>query len=153
MAKSGAKNVMIGKTILSVDGACSGKKAACAAVASRDGKIIAQVSRPIPRVEGYSLSAEIAAVGLAARLLDTLGEEPVIVEVDNPDVPRVIREGYKPKQFRRIPPAVLDAAVAFDRSVEPTYLVLPRNSTPGLRRADRLARAQLWRKRRAGQAR
>lgn len=57
------------------------------------------------------------------------------VEVDNSDVPRVIKEGYKPKQFQRIPSTILKAAVEFDRSVQPTYTVRPRNSTPGLRRA------------------
>jgi hypothetical protein len=136
-----------GRTVLSVDGACSGRKAACAAVASRDGEIVAQVSRFVPHAEGYALAAEIAAVGLAALLLDTLGDEEVVVEVDNPDVPRVIREGYRPKQFARIPPGVLAAAADFDRVAGPTYRVLPRNSTPGLRRADRLARARLWRRR------
>lgn len=139
---------MTGRTILSVDGACSGRKAACAAVATRDGKVIAQVSRSVARVEGYALAAEIAAVGLAAQIRDLVEDEATIVEVDNPDVPRVIREGYEPAQFRRIPRAVLDSALAFDRSAKPTYRVLPRNSTPGLRRADRLARMELWRKRR-----
>jgi len=138
---------LTGEAILSVDGACSGKRAACAAVASRDGKIVAQVSRGVPHANGYSLTAEIAAVALAARLIDAVGNAPVIVETDNPAVPRVIREGYKPTQFHRIPPPVLDAATAFDRMVRPIYRVLPRNSTPGLRRADRLARALLWRRR------
>ena len=138
---------MSGETILSVDGACSGKKAACAAVASRDGEVIAQIDRSVPHAGGYALTAEIAAVALAARLIDAFDEGTIIVEVDNPDVPRVIREGYKPTQFRRIPPDILGDAVTFDRAFEPIYQVVPRNSTPGLRRADRLARARLWRKR------
>jgi len=142
-----------GETILSVDGACSGRKAACAAVASQNGKIVAQVSRAVPHAGGYALTAEIAAVALAARLLDTAGGATIIVEVDNPDVRRVIREGYRLTQFERIPPAVLEAAVAFDRTYRPDYRVLPRNSTPGLRRADRLARAHLWRGRNARRAR
>jgi len=58
---------MTGKAVLSVDGACSGKKAACAAVCSRDGHIIAKLSRFIPGVEVYALAAEIAGIGLAAR--------------------------------------------------------------------------------------
>jgi ribonuclease HI len=138
---------LTGEAILSVDGACSGKKAACAAVASRDGKIVAQVSRSVPHANGYSLTAEIAAVALAARLIGALGDAQVIVETDNPAVPRVIREGYKPTQFHRIPRVILEAAMAFDRTNQPAYRILPRNSTPGLRRADRLARAHLWRKR------
>lgn len=138
---------MTGEAILSVDGACSGKKAACAAVASRDGKIVAQVSRSVPHANGYSLTAEIAAVTLAARLIGAIGDAPVIVETDNPAVPRVIREGYKPTQFHRIPRAILEAAMAFDRTNQPAYRILPRNSTPGLRRADRLAREHLWCKR------
>lgn len=135
--------------VFSVDGACSGKKAACAAVAPRDGKIVAQVSRFVRHADGYALAAELAAVGLAARLIDILDDEAVVVEVDNPDVLRVIKDGYKPKQFSRIAPGILTAAADFDRLARPTYVVLPRNSTAGLRRADRLARAQIWRRRQA----
>lgn len=138
---------MSGETILSVDGACSGKKAACAAIASQAGKIVAQASRGVAHANGYSLAAEIAAVALAARLSHTADAAPVIVETDNPVVPRVIREGYEPPQFHRIPRDILEAAMAFDRAYRPVYRVLPRNSTPGLRRADRLARTHLWRKR------
>jgi hypothetical protein len=138
---------MTTRIVLSVDGACSGKKAACAAVRSIEGEIVAERSRYIARIDNYALAAEIAGVGLAARLMQDGDEGDVIVEVDNPDVPRVIREGYRPSQFDRIPPAVLESAIAFDRSVRPIFSVLPRNSTPGLRRADRLARARLWRRR------
>lgn len=137
--------------ILSVDGSCSGRKAACAAVLSLGGKIVAKRSRLVQDVEGYALAAEIAGLGLAADLLGDLEEGPIIVEVDNPDIPRILREGYRPRQFMRIPPKVLDVAFAFDRSVNPSYRVLPRNSTPGLRRADGLARERLWRKRDARQ--
>ncbi len=138
---------MIGEILLSVDGACSGKKAACAAVLTVGGKVVAERSRSVANLESYALAVELAAVGLCARLLGDLDEGPIVVEVDNPDVPRVLREGYRPKQFARIPPKVLEAAIAFDRSVNPDYRVLPRNSTPGLRRADRLAGERLWRKR------
>ncbi len=62
-----------GRTVLSVDGACSGRKAACAAVASRDGEIVAQVSRFVPHAEGYALAAEIAAG-------DSLGWEQVFLD-------------------------------------------------------------------------
>lgn len=149
-AQSPQKSGRMTAQILSVDGACSGRKAACAAVASRGGRIIAQFSGFVPHVQGYALAAEIAAVGIAARLLDRLGNEAdsIVIEVDNPDVPRVIRDGYRPKQFHRIPLEVLRTAFAFDRARAPIYRVLPRNSTPGLRRADRLARAHLWRRRR-----
>lgn len=133
--------------LLSVDGACSGRKAACAAVLTVGDKVVAERTRSVSDVEGYALAAEIAAVGLCADLLGDLEDGSVVVEVDNPDVPRVLREGYRPKQFARIPPKVLEAALAFDRSVTPAYRVLPRNSTPGLLRADRLAGARLWRKR------
>lgn len=143
---------MTSETILSVDGACSRRNAACAAVASRDGKVITQIDRFVPHAGGYALAAEIAAVALAARLADAFDNARPVVEVDNPDVPRVIREGYRPTQFQRIPPEVLGDAIAFDRSFKPVYRVRLRNSTPGLRRADRLARARLWRKRKARQA-
>lgn len=138
---------MTDAVLLSVDGACSGKKAACAAVLTIGDRVVAEHSRSVSDVEGYALAAEIAAVGLCSHLLGDLGDGPVVVEVDNPDVPRVLREGYRPKQFARIPPKVLEAAIAFDRLVNPAYRVLPRNSTPGLRRADRLAGERLWRKR------
>jgi len=48
---------------LSVDGACSGKKAACAAVLALGDKVVAERSRSVSDVEGYALAAEIAAVG------------------------------------------------------------------------------------------
>ena len=99
------------------------------------------------------MAAEIAGVALCSRLLGEQDEGPIVVEVDNPDVPRILREGYRPKQFARIPPEVLEAAISFDRSIRPSYRVLPRNSTPGLRRADRLAGKCLWRKREAARLR
>ena len=133
--------------LLSVDGACSGRKAACAAVLTIGDKVVAERSQSVSDVQGYALAAEIAAVGLCAGLLEDLHDGPVVVETDNPDVPRVLRDGYRPKQFARIPLKVLETAFAFDRSMNPAYRVLPRNSTPGLRRADRLAGERLWRKR------
>ena len=99
------------------------------------------------------MAAEIAGIGLCSLLLEDKDKGPIVVEVDNPDVPRILREGYRPKQFARIPPKVVEAAISFDRSIRPSYRVLPRNSTPGLRRADRLAGKRLWRKRVAARLR
>ena len=133
--------------VISVDGACSGKRAACAAVLSIDGSIVAERSWSLPEVDGYVLAAEIAGVALASELL---GDDPIpskiTIEVDNPDVPRVILEGYEPKQYSRIPETLIDAATSFTSAVDCEFDVLPRNSTAGLRRADSLAGKRLWRK-------
>ncbi len=134
--------------VISVDGACSGKRAACAAVLALDGKVVAERSRSLPQVDGYVLAAEIAGVALAGELLDDQGgPRDVTIEVDNPDVPRVIEGGYQPKQFARIPTALLEAAMSFCGSHSVNFMLLPRNSTPNMRRADELAGQQLWRKR------
>lgn len=133
--------------VISVDGACSGRKAAAAAVLSVDGRIIGERSRYLREVDGYVLAAEIAGVALAAELLgDEWKREAITIEVDNADVPRVIEDGYRPVQFQRIPPALLNKAVELCRSRLASFRFLPRRSTKGLRRADRLASDRLWRK-------
>jgi len=138
--------------VISVDGACSGRRAACAAVLWIDGKPIAQVSRRLPEVDGYVLAAEIGGVALAAELLAQVerGNHPsaITVETDNPDVPRVIQDGYRPVQFRRIPGHLLGKAMAFCEAHDVTFSVKRRNSTAGLRQADRLAGRSLWSRRR-----
>lgn len=137
------------RAVLSIDGACSGKRAVCAAVLSLDGKIVAEGSRHLPDVDGYVLAAEIAGVALAEALLGPEAEpQELTIETDNPDVPRVIEGGYRPPQFDRIPSALLEAAKAFCRRHQVAFEVRPRNSTPGLRRADSLAERHLWQKRR-----
>ena len=134
--------------VLSVDGACSGKRAVCAAVVESNGEVVAEGSRHLPQVDGYVLAAEIAGVALAGELLgEEGGAHDVTVETDNPDVPRVVEGRYRPKQYSRIPPALLEAARELCRNHRVTFMLLPRNSTPGLRRADRLAGKHLWRKR------
>lgn len=136
------------RAILSIDGACSGKRAACAAVLSIDGTIVAEASRSLPEVDGYVLAAEIAGVALGKALLGRETDlHEVIIETDNPDVPRVIEGDHRPKQFTRIPPAVLEAARQLRGSYRVIFTLLPRNSTPGLRKADRLASDCLWRRR------
>jgi hypothetical protein len=130
---------------LSVDGSCTGRWAACAAVPSIDEEIVDEISRALPQVDGYVLASEIAGVALASELV---GEEAapgeLTVEVDNPDVPRVIEDGYRPKQFSRIPGAVSEAAISFRRMHDVCFRVQPRHSTAGLRRAHRLASTRLW---------
>lgn len=133
--------------VISVDGACSGKRAACAAVLSVDGKFVAHTSRSLPEVDGYVLAAEIAGVALVRELvINDDAQLDLTIEVDNPDVPRVIQNGYQPKQFSRIPSTLLHAAIDFCNSHAVSFAVLPRNSTAGLRKADRLAGKRLWRK-------
>lgn len=135
--------------VLSVDGACSGRRATCAAVLSVNGEVVAEASRHLPNVDGYVLAAEIAGVALARELLKP--EDDVLqltVETDNPNVPRVIEGRYRPKQFSRIPTNLLDAAKAVCREHHAEFNVCPRNSTPGLRRADKLASDHLWQRRR-----
>ena len=137
--------------IVSVDGACSGKRAACAAVLCIGGRVVAEKSRTVPGAEGYVLAAEIAGVALAAALIERAdtGDKPVIIEIDNPVVPRVLRGDYRPPGFRRIPKQLLEQAEALCWHPHLQFQVLRRNSTPGLRRAHRLASARLWAKRRA----
>ena len=135
--------------VLSVDGACSGKRAVCAAVLQSNGKVVAEGSRHLPQVTGYVLAAEIAGVALGGELLgEEGGAQDVTIETDNPDVPRVVEGRYRPKQYSRIPPALLEAARELCRNHRVTFMLLPRNSTPGLRKADRLAGKHLWQKRR-----
>ncbi|MFZ5791149.1 MAG: hypothetical protein ACOY3L_10660 [Pseudomonadota bacterium] len=131
--------------VISIDGACSGRRCACAAVLIRDGRVVAERSRSLPEIDGYVLAAEIAAVALAARLFEGHGEAvAVVIETDNPDVPRVIERGYRPRQAGRIPAGLLAAAVEFARANQPRFERLARNSTAGLRRAHRLASRRLW---------
>jgi hypothetical protein len=79
--------------VISIDGACSGKRAACAAVLSVKGRIVAEVSRALPEVDGYVLAAEIAALALARELVGSdFASRETTIEVDNPDVPRVIAQ-------------------------------------------------------------
>jgi ribonuclease HI len=138
----------MGRAIVSIDGACSGHRATCAAVVSADGAFVSEVSRHLPEVDGYTLAAEIAGIALAGKLIERAGGfERVTIETDNPNVPRVIDGSYRPKQFSRIPPRLLEAARELCRAWQATFVVLPRNATAGLRRADRLASAHLWRRR------
>jgi ribonuclease HI len=139
----------MGQAVLSIDGACSGRRATCAAVLSLDGKIVAEASRHLPEVDGYVLAAEIAAVALAGELLAGQNTcQEITLETDNPDVARVIEGRYRPPQMARIPPALLEAARELSRGRHMTFTLSPRNSTAGLRRADKLASDHLWRKRR-----
>jgi hypothetical protein len=138
---------MTADIVISVDGACSGRKAAAAAVLSVGGRILGERSRYLWEVDGYVLAAEIAGVALAAELIgDEWKQEAITIEVDNADVPRVIEGGYRPVQFQRIPSALLNKAIELCRSRPTSFRFLPRRSTEGLRRADRLASARLWRK-------
>lgn len=100
--------------IVSVDGACSGKRAACAAVLFVGGRVVAEKSRTVPGAEGYVLAAEIAGVALAVALIERAdtGDQPVIIEVDNQMVSRVLRGDYRPPGFRRIPQQLLEQAEA-----------------------------------------
>lgn len=137
--------------MISTDGAASGRRAASAAVITVNRRVIKEKARLLRNVHGYVLAAEIAAVALAARLVGpVLGEgEAVILETDNPYVPRVLEASYRPPGFDRIPAETLSAARAFCERYKVTFRVLPRNSTPGLKRADRLAGQRLWARRRA----
>jgi hypothetical protein len=141
--------------VISTDGACSGRRAACAAVLTFGGRVVAEKSRTVPHVQGYALAAEIAGVALAAALIERAGadERPLVVEVDNPLVPRVLRGEYRPPGFRRIPRRLRESAEALCWHQSVRFSVLRRNSTPGLRRAHRLASARLWGKRRARKGR
>ena len=134
--------------VISVDGACSGRRCACAAVLMQDGCVLAEASRNLPQAGGYVLGAEIAGVSLAARLVEPGDEVSIIVETDNPDVPRVIERGYRPRQAARLPAGALAEAIAFAHHYSVAFRSLPRNSTPGLRRAHRLASHALWARRR-----
>jgi hypothetical protein len=62
----------------------------------------------------------------------------------------VIEQGYRPKQAERIPAALLTSVIDFARTHLVTFEQLPRNSTPGLRRAHRLASRRLWQRRHPG---
>jgi len=140
-------SVIPDKYVLSVDGACSGKRAACAAVLLTNGGVVRECSRNLPEVDGYVLAAEIAGVALANELVGGEGTPfDLSIEIDNPDVPRVIEQSYHPKQFCRIPKAILEAAIGFCHMHNTRFCVMPRNSTRGLRRADHLASKRLWRK-------
>jgi hypothetical protein len=102
--------------VLSSDGACSGRRCVCAAVVASGGKVVAEGSRDLPDVDGYVLAAEIAGVALAGELLDqTEGPCDLTIETDNPDVPKVLKGGYRPKQASRIPPALLETVEALCR--------------------------------------
>lgn len=135
--------------VVSVDGACSGKRAACAAVLSMRGRILAEKSRPVPGAGGYALAAEIAGLALAAELIDRAAfrDLPVTIEVDNPIVLRLLHRDYRPPGFHRIPPNLLEEAEALCWRPDLRLKVLGRNSTAGLRRAHRLASRRLWAKR------
>ncbi|MCK5276314.1 MAG: hypothetical protein KAR37_16785 [Alphaproteobacteria bacterium] len=105
----------------------------------------------MPGAEGYVLAAEIAGVALAAALIERAdtGDQPVIIEVDNPMVLRVLRGDYRPPGFRRIPQQLLEQAEALCWHPHVQFRVFLRNSTPGLRHAHRRASARLWGKRRS----
>lgn len=138
------------RVIISTDGAVSGRRAACAAVIALDGRLLAEESRALSHLQGYALAAEVAGVALAARLAERLleGDAAVTLEVDNPGVPSVIVGTYRPPGMHRIPADDLTRARRFCRRHHVIFKVLPRNSTPGLRRADRLAGQRLWQHRR-----
>ena len=135
--------------VISVDGGCSGNRSACAAVLAVGDRIVAEKSRTVPHAQGYALAAEIAGVALAAALIEHVAadDRPVIVQVDNPLVLRVLRGDYRPPGFRRIPHYLLEQAEALCWHPLVQFRVFRRNSTPGLRRAHRLASARLWGKR------
>jgi hypothetical protein len=139
------------QVIISTDGAVSGRRAACAAVIAVNDRLLAEESRALSGLQGYALAAEVAGVALAARLAKRAleGDEAVTLEVDNPGVPSVIDGSYRPPGLHRIPPEALKTARDFCRRHRVIFKVLPRNSTPGLRTADRLAGQRLWQHRRA----
>ncbi len=142
---------MVGQVVISTDGAVSGRRAACAAVITVNSRILAQESRALAGLQGYVLAAEVMGVALAARLAGRVLEksEPVALEVDNPSIPGVIDGSYRPPGLHRIPPDGLQAARDFCAGHPVEFRVLPRNSTPGLKRADQLAGRRLWGHRRA----
>ncbi len=146
---------MNNSVVISTDGACSGRRAACAAVLTIDGRIVAEKSRAVPHALGYALAAEIAGAALAAALIEraVATDSPVTVEIDNPLVPRVLRGEYRPPGFRRSPRRLRESAEALCWHQSVRFSVLRRNSTPGLQRAHRLANARLWGKRRARKGR
>lgn len=131
---------------VSVDGGCSGWRAACAAVLSVGDRVVVEKSRPVPGAAGYGLAAEIAAVALAAELIERIGaaDSPLVVEVDNPLVPRVLRGDYRPPGFARIPRRLLLRAQELCWHRQVTFRVLRRNASAGLRRAHRLSSGRLW---------
>ena len=136
---------VVDRLVVSVDGACSGRRCACAAILMCNGRIVAEASQSVPLAGGYVLGAEIAAVALAAQLADHGGDTVAItIETDNPMVPRVIAQGYRPPQSKRIPSRPLAIASAFAQRRGVTFNWLPRNATPGLLRAHRLASRRLW---------
>jgi hypothetical protein len=63
------------KVVISVDGACSGRRCVCAACATRNGRVIGEGNRSLPEVDGYILAAEIAALALGVELVAD-GPEP-----------------------------------------------------------------------------
>jgi hypothetical protein len=133
--------------IVSVDASCSGRRAACAAVVAMGDRIIVERSRWLPKAEGYVLAAEIGAIALAADLVAVHAlTGPIILETDNPQVPRVLLEGARLPQSDRIPSELVVRAADFVRSHEVNLRVLPRNATCGLHRAHYLARKRLWRR-------
>jgi len=140
------KGAMIERVVISTDGAVSGRRAACAAVIAADGRVVAEGSRRLFRLHGYVLAAEVMGVALGARLAEPLltDREPVLLEVDNPSIPGVIDSSYRPPGLRRIPSEALETVREFCCDHPVTFRVLRRNSTPGLRRADRLAGKRLW---------
>jgi len=132
---------------VSVDASCSGRRASCAAVLTTNSRIVAEWSRSLPEVGGYVLAAEIGAIALAAELIaEHAKSAPVIVEIDNPMALRVLLEGLKLPQNHRIPTVLRKRAADLLHSGRVTVRMLPRNSSPGLRRADRVARKRLWRR-------
>lgn len=145
------KPAVVEKLVISTDGAVSGRRAACAAVIAINGRVIEEGSRSLRGLHGYALAAEIVAVALAARLAGRVlvEGEVVTLEVDNPYVPRVVDGSYRPPRLNWIPSDALAAVRAFCGRYRVTFRVLRRNSTPGLRRADRLAGRRLWAYRRA----
>ena len=132
--------------VISTDGAVSGRRAACAAVVSVDGRVVAESSRRLFRVHGYVLAAEVMGVALGIRLAEPIlsDREAVVLEVDNPSIPGVIDSSYRPPGLRRIPTGALEAVREFCCKHPASFHVLRRNATPGLRRADRLASKRLW---------
>ena len=136
---------MVDELVASVDGACSGRRCAGAAVLMRNGRIVAEASQSLPLAGGYVLGAEIAAVALAAQFAGHSGDMVAItIETDNPMVSRVIAQGYRPPQVQRVPSRPLAIASAFAQRRGVTFNWLPRNATPGLLRAHRLASRRLW---------
>lgn len=133
--------------VVSADASCSGRRATCAAVLMEGERIVAECSRWLREVDGYVLAAEIGAVALAGELVAAhAAGTPVVVEVDNPQVPRVLLECEEPPQAGRIPADLLSKARAFVCAGDVAMHVLPRNASFGLRRADRLASKRLWRR-------